>query len=105
MKRRRKLQVLVKDSKNPGTRKAEHLREQCNILHEKIRNWEVLRGMYMPGLIQYLSKVQEPRSGGTSKSDVEAENVPLWLPSSLPLERYRMICAEGLPLLTMEDHL
>ncbi len=64
--------MLVKDSKNPSTRKAEHLREQRDVLCEKIRNWEVLRGVYMPGLIQYLSEVQEPRSSGTSKAMLRA---------------------------------
>ncbi len=70
------------------------MKEQRKILKDKLRNWLVLRAIYIPSLVQYLTEIGEP-SG--DNSDEDPEQVKLWLPSDLPMGRRRAICMEGLP--------
>ncbi|KAI5823495.1 hypothetical protein K523DRAFT_255071 [Schizophyllum commune Tattone D] len=58
----------------------------------KLDKYLELQKVYMPGLASYLEEhhTAEPRA-------VDAEHISLHLPSSLPSNKRRMVCAEGLP--------
>ncbi|SJL15740.1 uncharacterized protein ARMOST_19245 [Armillaria ostoyae] len=94
----RKVRELTAQHKNPTTRQGTSLKEQHSILKDKLRNWLILaiilRAIYIPGLIQYLTEIGEP-SG--EHGDENPEDVKLWLPSHLPGDRRRVVCMEGLP--------
>ncbi|TRM55197.1 hypothetical protein BD626DRAFT_579165 [Schizophyllum amplum] len=58
----------------------------------KMERYTDLQKLYMPGLAGYLDSqpVAEPLA-------IDAEHIPLHLPSSIPYELRNMVCAEGLP--------
>ncbi|KAL1750322.1 hypothetical protein FB107DRAFT_224085 [Schizophyllum commune] len=58
----------------------------------KLDKYTELQQVYMPGLPAYLeaNAASEPQA-------VDAELIPLYLPSAIPLPHRRAICAEGLP--------
>ena len=90
---RRKLSPLVKTTGNTSTAKqAAGVAEQRSVIQARLRVWEALRIVYMPGLLQYWQDI-----GEDPNRDVEAEEKALWLPSSLPASRRETICHVGLP--------
>ena len=72
------------------------LKDQRALLTKRIQAWELVRSVYIPGLLQYQVEcgIGSPRSWDNYPN---AEEVDLFLPSQLPRERCRAICAEGLP--------
>ncbi|PBK66191.1 hypothetical protein ARMSODRAFT_989543 [Armillaria solidipes] len=60
------------------------LKEERNILREKLWNWLLLRSIYIPGLVQYLTETGDLCG---NNGDQNPEDVVLWLPSSLPADR------------------
>ncbi len=92
------MQELAKQHKNPTTCQGMALSEQHSVLKEKLQNWLVLRVIYIPGLVQYLTEIGEP----CSDADKPPENVRL--PSSLPSDQRRSICMEGLPCIEEKLH-
>ncbi|PPR01605.1 hypothetical protein CVT26_013324 [Gymnopilus dilepis] len=92
-----------------ATTKEGNLTEQRNVLRTKIRVWDRLVPIYMPGLTQYLelSKDSQPTSDTTpsptslpnppeSKSH-HPEDVDIWLPSRICASQREAVCIEGLP--------
>ena len=78
------------------------LQDQRKILREKIQNWEALRAIYMPGLLQIQTDLgRNPIALWNSSPN--PEEVDLWLPSSLASNRRYAACADGLS--EMELHL
>ncbi|KAF8236756.1 hypothetical protein L208DRAFT_1250942, partial [Tricholoma matsutake] len=78
------------------------LAEQQNILHTRLQYWEQLRSIYIPWLLQ----LQADLTAGSPQaiaSNIQPEDVELWLPSNLPPERQHATCVEG--LLEMENKL
>ncbi|KAF9470843.1 hypothetical protein BDN70DRAFT_901798 [Pholiota conissans] len=73
-------------------RKDGDLTEQRNALLSRIRAWEQLLPIYVPGLLQYHS--DHPPADRTSSN---AEDTPLWLPSRFSEPHRSKICAPGLP--------
>ncbi|KAF9472049.1 hypothetical protein BDN70DRAFT_819206, partial [Pholiota conissans] len=65
-------------------------------LAKNIKNWESLRSIYIPGLLQYLA---DSGIGGTAHWDADpnAEEVDLFLPSKIPSSRREKACVDGLP--------
>lgn len=68
--------------------------EQRSVLQEKLHVWIQLRSIYLPGLLQLLSDLNE---APPIVEDGHPEDVKLWLPSHLPPNRRRAACFEGLP--------
>uniref|UniRef100_A0A8H7XN35 CxC2-like cysteine cluster KDZ transposase-associated domain-containing protein n=2 Tax=Psilocybe cubensis TaxID=181762 RepID=A0A8H7XN35_PSICU len=66
------------------------LTEQRNILTTRIRAWEQLVPIYMPGLLQY--QTDNP----PTEQSTHAEDIVLWLPSMVPAECRETICVAGL---------
>ncbi|TRM58348.1 hypothetical protein BD626DRAFT_573568 [Schizophyllum amplum] len=58
----------------------------------KLAKYRELQKVYMPGLAAYL----ESQASADTRA-LDAELIPLYLPSSIPANVRRMICAEGLP--------
>jgi hypothetical protein len=89
-----RLRILVKSSST--TYQEASLAEQRNVLHSRLRYWEELRTIYMPGLLQLQADLAagSPRAVG---SNIHPEDVELWLPSNIPPTRRCATCVEGLP--------
>ncbi|PPR06525.1 hypothetical protein CVT24_001418, partial [Panaeolus cyanescens] len=86
----RRLKRLAKITPLDGTRREGGLVEQRNQLRTRIRQWELLLPIYMPGLLQYRSKTM---SDDTSSSPNPEDN-RLWLPSNLPADLRDSICSD-----------
>ncbi|KAF9471153.1 hypothetical protein BDN70DRAFT_783782, partial [Pholiota conissans] len=92
----RRIQQLAKDTKSSATARAEGgLTVQRNILRSRLRSWEQLQAIYMPGLLQY--RISAELSGTSTPSDRHPESVELWLPSSIPNEHRTHVCIADLP--------
>ncbi|PPQ99597.1 hypothetical protein CVT26_009183 [Gymnopilus dilepis] len=102
----RRIQRLVKNEHaTTTTRKEGTITEQRNQLTGRIRTWEQVAGIYMPGLLQYQAKVRQ--EGQTTNANANAdstasvpkhpEDAKLWLPSQLPVAVRSLICVNNLP--------
>ena len=72
-----------------------NLTELRNLLRSRLRGWEQLLPIYMPGLLQYQADMASSR---TPPSTDNPEDVEIWLPSRIPDATQRLgICRDGLP--------
>lgn len=62
------------------------IKDQRDVLHDKIQGWEQMRAIYIPGLLQLLSE-QGINPYAAWEADPNPEDVKLWLPSDLKKER------------------
>jgi hypothetical protein len=94
---RRRLQSLAADYATiPTNLQDASLKDQRQVLREKIRNWEHIRAIYVPGLLQILiDRGVNPFVAWDTNPN--PEDVDLWLPSAIPGDRRRSACFEGLP--------
>jgi len=64
------------------------LQEKRNALHHLIQNWHEVKLVYVPHVASLLSRMQPPAEPGMYTAslppDTLPENIPLYLPSSLP---------------------
>jgi hypothetical protein len=81
--------------KEKSTRVDSEISEKRAALREKIRTWEGIRGVYMPGLQQCLLE--------SLAEDTHPEEIKLWLPSALPPVHAVIACVPALP--EIEDKL
>lgn len=72
-----------------------NLTEQRNLLCAKLTAWGELRYLYIPGLLQLASDCNLELS--PLENQGKPEEYRLWLPLSLPANRRRAVCHEGLP--------
>ncbi|KAH9478965.1 hypothetical protein JR316_0009428 [Psilocybe cubensis] len=87
-----RLRRLAKNTGEDSTiRQAGNLTEQRNALTTRIRAWEQLLPIYMPGIIQY--KADHP----IHEASTHAEDLQLWLPSTIPEPHRSEISAHNLP--------
>ena len=95
---RRRLKRLAKGGDAvPGL--GTSLTEQRNALCVRIRAWEPIRAIYMPGLLQF----QMDTTTSSPNSTCHPEDEELWLPSRIPADRWNVVCHGDLPML--EDKL
>ncbi|KAF9470235.1 hypothetical protein BDN70DRAFT_779518, partial [Pholiota conissans] len=88
----RRIRRLAKSTAvNPTLRKNGDLTEQRNALTSRIRAWEKLLPIYMPGLLQYHTDYPPP-----DRKSTNAEDAHLWLPSRIPTPHRSKICVPGL---------
>lgn len=72
------------------------LRDRRKILKDKLQNWETVRLVYMPGLLQIQTNLgHNPTAIWNSNPNLE--DIALWLPSAIPANQRRAACIEGLP--------
>ncbi len=80
----------------PANLQDSSLKDQRALLTKRMQAWELIRGIYIPGLLQYQveSGTGSPHSW---ENGPDPEDVELFLPSKLPPNQCRAICAEGIP--------
>lgn len=102
---RRKLLADVKAKKHATDLQQSSITDRRNVLRTRIRGWEVLQRIYMPGLLQIQTNIsrQSIHQSGSDLVLSHAETISLWFPSALPDASRRVACSEGLP--AMEDRL
>lgn len=86
----------TEQAKIPRSLQSTALRDQRKLLTEKIQNWETVRLVYMPGLLQ----IQTDHGHNPTAvwlSNPNPEDVELWLPSRIPTDKRHSACMEGLP--------
>lgn len=98
---RRRLRRLARKTPASATvRQESTLTEQRNILRTRIKAWEQLYTIYMPGLLQYQTKNQASTSNATTPSAPSGTDNPedhlLWVPSKIPNDNRPAVCQEGL---------
>lgn len=88
---RRRIRRQVKKSPDAATaRQSSSITEQRNILRNRIRAWEEILPLYMPGLAQYRNGLE---SDASSNSDAERpEDAVIWLPSQIPTLHRLRVC-------------
>ncbi|KAE9401895.1 hypothetical protein BT96DRAFT_991729 [Gymnopus androsaceus JB14] len=74
--------------------------ERRNILKRTLRAFEKLRSVYMPGLVQYLTNIDEDLS---YNEDGHPKNEKLWLPSTIPTHLRKQVCCDDVD--TIEERL
>ncbi|PPQ76700.1 hypothetical protein CVT26_004470 [Gymnopilus dilepis] len=113
----RRIQRFAKDPNSQFTVTREgNLTEQRNILRTRLRLWEQLVPIYMPGLLQYQNDLSQSKASSTStlgsSANILQESVPnsphpeyfeIWLPSRVPSSDRPRVCRDGLP--EIEDRL
>jgi len=102
---RRRLRRLAKQTTNNATVRQEGtLAEQRNVLRSRIRAWEQLAPVYMPGLLQHRADLAAlPTPVATGSSSNHPEDVELWFPSLVTPNLRAVVCQDGLA--EMEDQL
>ncbi|KAL0568344.1 hypothetical protein V5O48_013640 [Marasmius crinis-equi] len=98
----RRLLRLARTSSTATDTQSKSLTEQRSLLRTKIRNWSLIRHIYMPGLLRALQEMDEGFPD-LSSDDIDPEKSPLWLPSTLPGDRRAGACLNG--LVDMEERL
>jgi len=93
---RLRLRHLVKGGVTSTTRQEASITEQRNALRTKITNWQRIQDLYMPGLQTVLrDPTLLPLPTQPSNSN-HPEDMPLWLPSAIPLDLRSRACVQSL---------
>ncbi|KJA13135.1 hypothetical protein HYPSUDRAFT_209799 [Hypholoma sublateritium FD-334 SS-4] len=99
---KRRLKVFAAEQENiPKNLRTSALRDQRKILKEKMQNWETVRSVYMPGVLQIQTNLGL-NSTALWNSDPNPEDVQLWLPSEISAAQRRAACVEGLPEMELQ---
>ena len=95
---RRRLRRLAKKTHDGATvRQESTLTEQRNILRSRIRAWDQVGPIYMPGLLQYQTVTLPTSSSPLSLPRTDnPEDYLLWVPSKIPTEYRATVCQKGL---------
>jgi hypothetical protein len=73
------------------------LTEQRNLLRSRLRAWERLVPIYMPGVLQYHIDGGATTSPSFSSTSGHPEDAEIWLPSHIPALHHNVVCMSGLP--------
>ncbi|KAH7904972.1 hypothetical protein BJ138DRAFT_1118902 [Hygrophoropsis aurantiaca] len=93
----RRLRADVKNSRAVTDIQKTRLTERRNALRTKIRNWERLQFIYMPGLIQLQDELARADTTPTSgPQSTHPENADICFPSTIPCDRQPTVCQSGL---------
>ncbi|KAK7015545.1 hypothetical protein VNI00_019079 [Paramarasmius palmivorus] len=85
-------QTIQEHKREPTVRQARQINDQRCALRNRVKTFDEVRSIYMPGLSHYLSRTQE----NEDPSDVDPENIKIWLPSEVPVNEQSKICVPGL---------
>ena len=72
-------------------RQSGHLTEQRNLLRGRIRGWEDILPMYMPGFLQRRAALE------STSTAIHPEDAIIWLPSQIPATLRLRVCSPELP--------
>ena len=100
---RRRLLRLAKKTGEATTQQEGTIIEQRNILRSRIRAWEQLASVYMPGLLQYQADLASHPPPAPLPASGHPEDAELWLPSRVAADLRVVVCQEGLDV--MEEKL
>jgi len=90
---RRRIRRQVKNTSDSATaQQSSSLTEQRNILRNRLRGWEEILPIYMPGLLQHRASLE---SSSTHAID-QPEGTIIWLPSQIPAALRSRVCYAGL---------
>ncbi|KAF9542834.1 hypothetical protein CPC08DRAFT_738695 [Agrocybe pediades] len=76
---------------NTTVLKEGNLTEQRNVLRSRLRAWEQVLPIYMPGIVQYRADLATQEQPSPSRSP-HPEDAELWLPSRIPIDQRGVIC-------------
>lgn len=93
--RRRLKELAAEHSRIPTNLQSSALKDQRSVLSQKIQDWQHIRAIYIPGLLQVLTDVGASPFHSTD-SNAYPEDLDLWLPSAIPKDRRRFACINGL---------
>ncbi|KAL0565320.1 hypothetical protein V5O48_016705 [Marasmius crinis-equi] len=91
----RRIRRAAKNGQKATDTASRSITEMRTVLRRKIRDWVLIRHIYMPGLLRALRELKEGFVDGTN-DDLLAEDIPLFLPSSLPKEKRGAACIVGI---------
>ncbi|KAL0566303.1 hypothetical protein V5O48_015717 [Marasmius crinis-equi] len=91
----RKIKALVKTSSAWNTTAKKSIAEQREVLRKKVKAWALIRPIYMPGLLTFLTAREEDLGDGLNE-DVQAEDIPIWMPSRIHPSSRDAACINGL---------
>ena len=88
---RRYLKALLKSCKNaePGSSKADIIKEKRQALRKKLRKWRPKQLFYMP-MVEDLNASFLESKGPINEADVALEKTRLWLPSEIAADRHKL---------------
>ncbi|KAL0568428.1 hypothetical protein V5O48_013556 [Marasmius crinis-equi] len=98
----RKIRRMAKNGGKDTDHSTRSIAEMRTVLRRKIRDWVLVRHIYMPGLLRALRELGEEFIDGTN-DDLLAEDILLFMPSSLPKEKRGPACVGGVA--EMEEQL
>jgi len=100
----RRVRRLAKQTTDAATIRQEGtLTEQRNVLLSRIRAWEQLAPIYMPGLLQHRADLAALPIAVATGGSGNPEDIDLWLPSAVAPNSRAVVCQDGLA--KMEDML
>ena len=100
----RRVRRLAKQTTDAATVRQEGtLTEQRNVLLSRIRAWEQLAPIYMPGLLQHRADLAALPIAVATGGSGNPEDIDLWLPSAVAPNSRAVVCQDGLA--KMEDML
>jgi hypothetical protein len=100
---RRRIHRFAKDTSTGTVLQSGSLTEHRNILRTRLRAWELLLPVYMPGLAQFQatgvssSSTSSQFSTTALQNSPNSENTNIWLPSRIPISHRSRVCQPGLP--------
>ena len=93
-----RIRLQAKKSETKSTlSKDGSLTEQRNLLRSRLRGWERLVPIYMPGVLQYRIDGSATTSPSLSSASDHPEDAEIWLPSHIPAQHHDVVCMSGLP--------
>ncbi|KAL0567115.1 hypothetical protein V5O48_014873 [Marasmius crinis-equi] len=91
----RKIKELVKTKSTWNAATGKAITEQRTVLRNKLKAWALIRPIYMPGLLAFLTTRGEDLGDG-SNEDVQPEESMIWMPSRVPAIKRNSACIKGL---------
>ena len=89
---RRRIRREAKNTSPDATaRQSGHLTEQRNLLRGRIRAWEDILPIYMPGFLQRRAALE------STSTAIHPEDAIIWLPSQIPAAIRPRVCSPELP--------
>ncbi|KAL0570776.1 hypothetical protein V5O48_011179, partial [Marasmius crinis-equi] len=84
---------VAEKKREPTLRQSTKIVDERSAIRRQLRNLEEVRAIYMPGLLQFLRDLGEEQG---AEEEEKAEDIVVWLPSSLERGEVDRICAPGL---------
>ncbi|KAL0567874.1 hypothetical protein V5O48_014128 [Marasmius crinis-equi] len=91
----RTIRALARSSSARSTTAGKAIGEQRSVLRKKIQAWAQIRPIYMPGLLGVITESGDDIGDG-SNDDINSEDIQIWMPSAVPLNKRTTACIDGL---------